>query len=91
MQHVGQYRITDTVLGSWFLCSLIAKKLKFLLSHYSLLQILEVKLQIQRIIEAEGEVWRCMAVDGDAGSGEVWKCMAKGREGKKGIFSRVDM
>jgi len=80
MQHVGQYRITETVLGSWFLCSLIAKKLKFLLSHYSLLQILEVKLQIQRIIEAE-----------DGGSGEVWRCMAKGREGKNGIFSRVDM
>lgn len=75
VQLVGECSIAETVLGSWVPCSVTEKALQLLISLLFASDSASEAINPER----QKEVGR-----------RVWSCVPKGREGKKGISSRVD-
>lgn len=76
VQQVGECGIAETVLGSWVLCFITEKALQLLISPLFDSDSASEAINPER---QKKEVGR-----------QVWRCVPKGREGKKGICSRVD-
>lgn len=76
VQPVGKCSIAETVLGNWVVCSVTEKVLQLLIS-------------LLFASDSASEAINPGRQKMDVGR-QVWRYMLKGREGKKGISSRVD-